>query len=220
MNYHQDLDSVYTLAHELGHSAHSHLACKNQNFLNSNYSIFVAEVASTVNEELLTRHLLENSDSEDIKAHALSHSLENFRTTLFRQTMFAEFEHRAYRQMEEKMSMTPEQASELYADIKCDFYAPANLDDHIRKEWMRIPHFYYNFYVFQYATGISAAKQVAEQIFSGQKEPYLEMLRKGGSMYPLELLEVANIDMSSPKPIESATDIYRRRLEEMKRLVD
>jgi oligoendopeptidase F len=189
---------------------HSQLAKQNQNFFDSRYEIFVAEVASTVNEELLTRHLVQEAEGE-IRRHALSHSLESFRTTLFRQAMFAEFEHRAYRKMEERMAITADEATELYGEIKEEFYRPAEVDERIRQEWMRIPHFYYNFYVFKYSTGISAANRIVDLVLEDGPESYLDMLRAGGSDYPLEILDIAGVDMRSPEPVESAVQRYRKR---------
>ncbi|PSG99243.1 MAG: oligoendopeptidase F [Nanohaloarchaea archaeon SW_7_43_1] len=216
MNYQKDIDSMYTLAHELGHSMHSELTSKNQPYLHSNYKIFVAEVASTVNEVLLTEYLLENIDDQEFGKHVLSHALENFRSTLFRQTMFADFEKKIHDKAESGEPMTAERASEIYADLKSDFYRPVEMDEHIRNEWMRIPHFYYNFYVFQYATGISAANQIAEIIQDEEPENYLKFLKSGGSAPPLELLRKAGVDMESKEPVETAIEHYSKRIEQMR----
>ena len=212
MNYQKDVNSMYTLAHELGHSVHSHLTKNNQNYLNSNYAIFVAEVASTVNEELLTRHLLEEGD-EKMRRHALDHSLENFRSTLFRQTMFAEFEKKIHETIESGEALTSKKATEIYSELKNHYYANADVDERIEKEWMRIPHFYYNFYVFQYATGISAANALVDQILDEGPETYKEFLKKGGSDYPINLLREAGVEMETGEPVEAAIKRYRKRLD-------
>lgn len=213
MNYQDDVTSMYTLAHELGHSMHSYLSSKHQNYLNSSYPIFAAEVASTVNEALLTRHLLEEGD-ERMRRHALNHSLENFRNTLFRQTMFADFEQKIHEVIESGEALNAKKATEIYAELKNHFYANADVDERIEKEWMRIPHFYYNFYVFQYSTGISAANALVDQILDDGPERYLNFLKSGGSDYPIELLRDAGVDMEVVEPVESAIDRYNKRLDQ------
>ena len=220
MNYQNDIRSMFTLAHELGHSMHSKLTSENQPYLHSNYKIFVAEVASTVNEALLTEHLLENVEDQEFRKHVLSHSLENFRSTLFRQTMFADFEKQIHEKVEEGKPITPEKASEVYGDLKSEFYKPFEMDEHIKYEWMRIPHFYYNFYVFQYSTGISAANALVEKIHEEGPEDYLEFLKSGGSDKPLELLNLAGVDMNSPEPIQVAIDHYENQIEMMEKEIE
>lgn len=225
MNYQKDINSMYTLAHELGHSMHSHYTNNNQPYINSGYDIFVAEVASTVNEALLTHHLLETIEDEEFRRHILSHYLERFRSTIYRQTMFAEFEQKIHKEIEEGGALTPDLLDEEYRDLKSDFYEPAVIDDRIAREWMRIPHFYYNFYVFQYSTGMSAATALSARILGDADNPekarerYIEFLKKGGSEYPLELLKDAGVDMSSPEPIEEALEMYEEHLEKMEKLV-
>ncbi|MFB6151983.1 MAG: oligoendopeptidase F, partial [Haloarculaceae archaeon] len=157
MNYQDDVSSMYTLAHELGHSLHSEFTSDEQPYVYSDYEIFVAEVASTVNETLLTHHLLDAVDDERLRRHVLNQYLEQFRSTLFRQTMFAEFEHRAHELEREGEALTADRLDDLYRGLKSDYYPGADVDDRIAREWMRIPHFYRAFYVYQYATGISAA---------------------------------------------------------------
>lgn len=217
MNYQDDIDSMFTLAHELGHSMHSQLTSENQPYLHSNYRIFVAEVASTVNEALLTDYLLENIEDTEFRKHVLSHALENFRSTLFRQTMFADFEKQIHKKAESGDAVTPGVASEVYSDLKSMFYKPVEMDEHIRNEWMRIPHFYYNFYVFQYATGISAANQISEIIRKNGPENYLEFLKSGGSAPPLQLLRKAGVDMEKKEPVETAIKHYEKRIEQMRK---
>jgi oligoendopeptidase F len=211
LNYQDDIASMYTLAHELGHSMHSELTSEEQPYVYSGYEIFVAEVASTVNEALLTRHLLETVDDETFRRHVLDEYLERFRSTLFRQTMFASFEHRAHELSEAGGALTPDRLDDLYGDLKSQYYEPADVDDRIAREWMRIPHFYRAYYVYQYATGISAANAIVERIDEDGEEAaadYREFLRSGSRGYPLELLATAGIDMSTPAPVESAIDAY------------
>ncbi|MFB6111886.1 MAG: oligoendopeptidase F [Halobacteriaceae archaeon] len=222
MNYQDDISSMFTLAHELGHSMHSELASESQPYVYADYEIFVAEVASTVNETLLTHHLIETVDDEQFRRHVLNEYLERIRSTLFRQTMFADFEHRIHSRIEDGEALTPDQLDEMYGDLKREFYEPANVDDLIEREWMRIPHFYYNYYVYQYATGISAAAALVEDIHEeGQPaaDRYLEFLSRGSRKYPLELLREAGVDMTTAEPIESATAIYGEYLDEMAALL-
>lgn len=214
MNYQDDVSSMYTLAHELGHSMHSYFSSGEQPFVYYNYGIFVAEVASTVNEALLTRHLLRNSDDERLRQHALSHYLENFRNTLYRQTMFADFEQKVHEGVEDGEALTPAKLDQMYGSLKEEFHAPVELDEHIRKEWMRIPHFYYNFYVYQYATGISAAETLVEKILEEGAEDYIQFLSLGSARYPVEALKVAGVDMTSSEPVETAIQRYREHLEQ------
>jgi len=221
MNYQDDVSSMYTLAHELGHSMHSELTSEAQPHVYSGYEIFVAEVASTVNEALLTHHLLETVDDEAFRRHVIDEYLERFRSTLFRQTMFASFEHRAHELSADGEALTPDRLDELYRGLKADYYEPAVVDDRIAREWMRIPHFYRAYYVYQYATGISAAVAVVDRILE-EGEPaaadYREFLRSGSRGYPLELLETAGIDMSTPEPVEAAIDTYDEMVAEYESL--
>jgi len=219
MNYQDDVSSMYTLAHELGHSMHSHLSKKNQPYIYYGYGIFVAEVASTVNEALLTRHLLENAESEKLKRHALSHYLENFRSTLFRQAMFADFEKQVHKEIEKGGALTSDSLTERYGELKKKFLKPMNVDEHIKREWMRIPHFYYNFYVYQYSTGISAAETLVEQIREDGPEDYLEFLSSGSSDYPIEVLKDAGVDMTESDPVEKAIKHYRKHIKKAEELV-
>ena len=222
MNYQDDIASMYTLAHELGHSLHSQLSSETQPYVYSGYEIFVAEVASTVNEALLTDHLLETVDDPEFRRHVLNEYLERFRSTLYRQTLFADFEHQAHQVVEENGALTPDRLDEIYGDLKREFYEPAAVDDRIEREWMRIPHFYRAYYVYQYSTGISAAVALADGILEEGEpaaERYLEFLQGGSREYPLELLETAGVDMSSPEPIQRALDVYDDHLDEMADLV-
>ncbi|SEO57014.1 oligopeptidase F. Metallo peptidase. MEROPS family M03B [Halorientalis persicus] len=221
LNYQDDVSSMYTLAHELGHSLHTQLTSEEQPYVYSGYEIFVAEVASTVNETLLTHHLLDTVEDERLRRHVLNEYLERFRSTLYRQTMFAEFEHRAHELSEAGEALTPDRLDELYRDLKGDYYEPAALDDRIAREWMRIPHFYRAFYVYQYATGISAAVALVDRILDEGEpaaEQYVDFLRKGSREYPLELLRGAGVDMASPEPVESALSVYDDYLDEFAEL--
>jgi oligoendopeptidase F len=223
MNYQDDVESMFTLAHELGHSLHSEYTSDEQPYVYSDYEIFVAEVASTVNETLLTHHMLDTVEDDRLRRHVLNQYLERFRSTLYRQTMFAEFEHRAHEMSEAGEALTPDRLDDLYAELKGDYYAPAELDDRIAREWMRIPHFYRAFYVYQYATGISAAVALVEGILDDDDpeaaDRYIDFLSQGSREYPLELLADAGVDMSSAAPIESALSVYGDYLDEMDSLL-
>ena len=222
MNYQDDIASMFTLAHELGHSLHSELAKDEQPWQYADYTIFVAEVASTVNETLLTHHLLETVEDDELRMQVLDEYLERFRQTLFRQTMFADFELRIHEIAEADGALTPDRFDEEYRDLKSEFYEPAELDDRIDREWMRIPHFYYGYYVYQYATGISAAVAIVERILEEGEDAataYREALALGGSEYPIDVLEAAGVDMTSSAPIESAISVYDEYLDRMAELL-
>ena len=221
MNYQDDVSSMFTLAHELGHSMHSELASDAQPYVYADYTIFIAEIASTVNETLLTHHLLDTVEDEQLRRHILNEYLERFRSTLFRQTMFAEFEQRAHELSAEGEALTGDRLDALYRDLKGDYYEPAVLDDRIAREWMRIPHFYYSFYVYQYSTGIAAAVALVEAIREegdSAARRYREFLQRGSHGYPLELLGDAGVDMTDSQPIEQATDVYDQYLDEFEQL--
>ncbi|WP_027340703.1 oligoendopeptidase F [Halonatronum saccharophilum] len=223
MNYTEDIDDLFTLAHELGHALHSYYSNEEQPYIYADYSIFVAEVASTVNEALLMQHLLETTEDEEKRKYILNHYLEQFRGTVYRQTMFAEFEKLIHDKAEEGVPLTPELFSKEYLDLNRKYYGDnITLDEEIGIEWARIPHFYYNFYVYQYATGFSAAIALSRQILEvGEEavEKYLNFLKGGSSDYPIELLKTAGVDMKSPEPIQEALDEFSKLVEEMKSLV-
>jgi len=222
LNYQDDISSMFTLAHELGHSLHSQYTSEEQPYVYSQYEIFVAEVASTVNEALLVNHLLDTVEDDHFRRHILNEYLERFRSTLYRQTLFADVEQRLHELTREGEALTPDRVDEVYGERKRAYYANANVDEYIEREWMRIPHFYYNFYVFQYATGISAAVALVEDILDeGQPaaDRYLEFLERGSSEYPLELLRDAGVDMSTSEPIERALGVYDDYLGEAEDLV-
>jgi len=221
MNYQDDVESMYTLAHELGHSMHSELASQSQPYVYADYTIFIAEIASTVNETLLTHHLLDTVEDDRLRRHVLNEYLERFRSTLYRQTMFAEFEQRTHELSERGEPLTTDRLDELYRELKSDYYEPAVVDDRIAREWMRIPHFYRAFYVFQYSTGISAAVALVEAIRDEGEHAanrYREFLQSGSHGYPLELLETAGVDMTTSEPIQQALDVYDTYLDEFEQL--
>jgi oligoendopeptidase F len=222
MNYQEDISSMFTLAHELGHSLHTQLTSETQPHVYGGYNIFVAEVASTVNETLLTHHLLETVEDERFRRHVLNEYVERFRSTLLRQTLFAEFEQRTHEIVEEGGALTPDRFDELYGDLKRTYYEPAVVDERITREWMRIPHFYRPFYVYQYSTGISAAVALTNHILENDEtaaEDYLTFLQSGSRDYPLDLLRGAGVDMAEPDPIESALSTYDDYLDEFEQLV-
>ena len=217
MNFDDRLSDLFTLAHELGHSMHSFYSNKNQPFRNAGYSIFVAEVASTFNETLLLNYLLENPESREERLYLLNHDLEGYRGTVFRQVMFAEFERIIHRKIDSGEALTPDVLCEEYYELNKKYYGPdLKLDDSIAVEWSRIPHFYYNFYVYKYAIGFSAAKALAKPIIDGDQEAakrYLTFLSSGGSDYPLELLKKAGVDMSASQPVENCLDSFKKSLD-------
>ena len=209
MNFTEDnINSVYTLAHEAGHSMHSFYSRRNQPYLYSDYTIFVAEVASTFNESLLTKFFLSQDIDRDMRIYLLCREIDNFRGTLYRQTMFAEFEHRVYEVAENNQPLTIETFQEIYKELlELYFGSGLVLDDCLSLECFRIPHFYFSFYVYKYATGISAAYALADRVLSGgeqELDDYLNFLKSGGSKYPIDLLKGAGVDMNSPEPLNTA----------------
>lgn len=217
MNFKGSLRDLFTLSHEAGHSMHSSLSREHQPFHYADYPIFLAEVASTLNEELLFRHLLEKTVDERQRIFLINQKIEDIRATFFRQTMFAEFELLTHEMGERNEPLTPEKLNQLYLNLNAKYFGPdAVLDSYAESEWSRIPHFYYNFYVFQYATGISAALSLAEQIRkTGETDKYLKFLSSGGSDYPIELLQKAGVDMCTAKPFENTIKIFNDLLKEL-----
>lgn len=223
MNYQDNFDSMFTLAHELGHSMHSYFSRRHQPYHYAGYKIFVAEVASTFNEALLTDYLLKGTDDPKLKMYLINHQLESFRTTLYRQTMFAEFEHIAHQRVESGQALTADVLDEIYYDLNQRYYGTEGMvvDDLIAVEWARIPHFYSAFYVYQYATGISAAVALSQQVLAEGRsavERYLTFLKSGSSDYAINVLKKAGVDMTSPEPVQQALDVFARLLDEMERL--
>lgn len=223
LNWQDKVNDLFTLAHELGHSMHSHYTRKTQPFRYGNYSIFVAEVASTCNEALLNDYMLKNVDDEKQKLYLLNHFLEGFRGTVFRQTMFAEFEHDIHKRMQDGEALTAEKLTEIYHELNKKYFGDGVVsDDEIGLEWSRIPHFYMNYYVYQYATGYSAATALASNILGGEEgavDRYHEFLKAGNSDYPIEVLKKAGVDMTSKEPILAALDVFEEKLNEMEELL-
>ena len=223
LNWQNKVNDMYTLTHELGHSVHSYYTRKTQPYRYGNYSIFVAEVASTCNEALLSDYMLKHLDDDKQKLYILNHFLEGFRGTVFRQTMFAEFEHEIHIQLQNGVALTSEKLTEIYYELNKKYFGDAVVSDElIGLEWARIPHFYYNYYVFQYATGYSAATALASHILAGTDgavEKYHEFLKAGSSDYPIEVLKQAGVDMTSKQPILDALDVFEERLNEMEKLL-
>jgi len=223
MNYKEDVFSdVFTLAHEAGHSMHTWYSQRHQSYQNYHYPIFLAEVASTFNECLLTDHLLKNTDDPRMKAFLLSRQLNDIRSTLHRQTMFAEFERDIHRVDEEGGALTLEEFRRIYRRLLERYFGPDFvLDEELELECLRIPHFYNAFYVYKYATGISAAIALSEQVLqTGETSNYLEFLRSGGSRFPMETLRAAGVDMGTPAPIEAALRLFSRRVDELASLLN
>ena len=220
LNYTDTLDDVYTVAHELGHSMHSYFSDREQEFANHDYHILVAEVASTVNEVLLTRYLLKTETDPKRRACVLGRYLEGFRTTVFRQTLFAEFEKLAHEAFQAGQTLNADALCKIYRDLNLLYYDGAKVCDLQGIEWARIPHFYRSFYVYQYATGFSSAVAIADNILrTGDPAPYLRFLTLGGSDYPIEELKVAGVDLTSPRPVADAMAEFARRVDELDELM-
>ena len=224
MNWQDNVNNLFTLAHEFGHSVHSHYTRTTQPYPYGDYSIFVAEVASTTNEALLNDHLLKTRTAKEERLYLLNNQLETFRGTLFRQTMFAEFEHMIHQAAQEGVSLTPEYLNETYLELNKRYFGDEIvIDEEISYEWARIPHFYYNYYVYQYATGISASAALSQQIME-EGEPavrrYIDnFLKAGSSDYPIEVLKAAGVDMTTKEPVLKALDQFEAVLDEMESLL-
>ena len=224
MNWQNNVDNLFTLAHEFGHSMHSYYSRQNQPYQYAGYSIFVAEVASTCNEELLFDYLMNTIEDEQQKIYLLNHWLDGFRGTVFRQTMFAEFEHIIHEMDRNGEALTADRLTEVYYDLNKKYFGEAmTVDKEIGLEWARIPHFYYNFYVYQYATGQSAATALSKQILE-EGQPAVDryvnnFLKAGCSDFPIEVLRAAGVDMESSKPIEEACKVFEEKLNELERLL-
>lgn len=223
LNHNDTLDNMFTLAHEMGHAMHSYYSNSSQPYIYSQYKIFVAEVASTCNEVLLMEYLLKNTTDKKERAYLLNHYLDSFKGTVYRQTMFAEYEMLSNKMVEEGESLTAETLNKLYYDLNCKYFGPDMVSDsEIAYEWARIPHFYYNFYVYQYATGFSSAVALAHGILkegASAVERYKKFLSGGCSASPVELLKIAGVNLETPKPIQEALDVFGEVLDEIEALL-
>lgn len=223
LNHNDTLDNMFTLAHEMGHSMHSYYSNDTQPYIYSQYKIFVAEVASTCNEVLLMEYLLANTTDPKERAYLLNHYLDSFKGTVYRQTMFAEFEMQTNKLVEDGESLTADCLNKLYYELNCKYYGPEMVSDpEIAYEWARIPHFYYDFYVYQYATGYSAAVAIAHAILkegAPAVERYLKFLSGGCSKSPIDLLKIAGVNMEEPQPIQEALAVFGEILDEIETLV-
>lgn len=222
MNYQDNIHNTFTLAHEMGHALHSYYSYREQPYVYAHYSIFTAEVASTLNEALLMEHLLNTVTERDKKLYLINYYLEQIRGTVFRQVMFAEFEKIIHEKVENGEALTSELLSSIYQQLNTDYYGPdLVLDDYASLEWSRIPHFYNAFYVYKYATGLSAATSLSRQIIEEGEpavERYLNFLKMGGSDYPLNLLKNAGVDMTSPEPVIDTMDLFDKLLDQLETL--
>lgn len=223
LNYTNTLKDVFTIVHEMGHSMHSYYTRKNQPYTYGDHSIFTAEVASTVNESLLIKHLLKTETDPEMRKYLLNYYIEEFRTTLFRQTMFAEFELMAHEEIESGGVLTAQWLNSTYEQLNSDYFGPAMAKDpYIQYEWSRIPHFYRGFYVYQYATGYSAATAISNKILTEGEEArdnYIKFLESGSSDYPVELLKIAGVDMASKEPVKMAMETFKGLVEELEKLM-
>ena len=223
MNYQDNLNNVFTLAHEMGHSMHSYYSDKNQPYLYAGYRIFVAEVASTCNEALLMEYLLRHTEDKKEKAYLINYFLEQFKGTLYRQTMFAEFEKITHEMSGRGEPLTAEILNDIYYKLNEQYFGDdIVIDKEIALEWSRIPHFYTPFYVYQYATGYSAAIAISRKILSGDaaaREGYMKFLSGGSSMNPIDLLKLCGVDMTTPEPVQSALRLFGELLDEMEELL-
>ncbi|MEG6590911.1 oligoendopeptidase F [Paenibacillus barengoltzii] len=222
LNHKDNLNSMFTLAHEMGHALHSYFSDEALKYRDAQYTIFLAEVASTTNEALLMDYLLKKSTDPKQKLYLLTYYADQFRTTLFRQTMFAEFEKLIHERAEAGESLTPQELSEIYYDLNVKYHGKDMVvDQDIEMEWARIPHFYTSFYVYKYATGFSAATSFSKQILEEGKpavDRYLGFLKSGGSDYSINILKKAGVDMSSPHPIREAMSVFENVIEQMEQL--
>lgn len=223
LNFTGTLNDVFTIAHELGHVMHSYYSNQNQPYVYSDYCIFTAEVASTVNEQLLFDYLYKNSQSDEEKALLLCNQLDNIRSTMYRQTLFADFEHMTHKMVEQGMPLLPDVLCKEYRNLYEIYHGDDFvIDDVLTYEWARIPHFYRAFYVYQYATGISAAVSISKKILNGEAGAvanYRKFLTCGGSDYPINLLKIAGVDMAAPQPVEDTLNYFQEVLDELKPLV-
>lgn len=223
MNWQDSLNHLYTLVHELGHSVHSYHTRNSQPYAYGDYSIFLAEIASTTNENILTDYLLKTQTDPKVRIYVLNHYLDGFKGTIFRQTQFAEFEHYIHQQAQEGVPLTQEFMTNYYGDLNARYYGPSvEKDPEIALEWSRIPHFYYNYYVYQYATGFSAATALSKRILDGEEgalDKYLTYLKSGSSAYPIDVMKKAGVDMTASAYLKDAMKVFESRLNELEELI-
>ncbi|MFD0897973.1 oligoendopeptidase F [Loigolactobacillus binensis] len=223
LNWQNNLNNLYTLVHEMGHSVHSYYTHHNQPYVYGDYAIFVAEIASTTNENLLTDYLLKQQTDPRTRAYILNYYLDGFKGTIFRQTQFAEFEHFIHTEDAKGVPLTAEHLSAYYGELNQKYYGPAVINDsEIALEWSRIPHFYFNYYVYQYATGFAAATTLANNIVNGtaaERTAYINYLKSGSSAYPIEIMQKAGVDMTQPTYLQQAFKVFAQRLTELETLL-
>ncbi len=224
MNYKPKvLNDVFTSEHEAGHSMHTHFSVQNQPYEYHNYTIFVAEVASTFNEQLLSKHLFDQAEDDRMRAYLLNNQIDDIRSTIIRQTMFAEFEKTSHEMAEAGEPLTVDAFKEIYGKLLVDYFGPDfTLDDELKLECLRIPHFYRSFYVYKYATGLSAAIALSQRVLNGgdaELNDYMSFLRGGCSKYPLELLRDAGVDLEKPEPVDSALQHFSNLVDQLEGLL-
>jgi oligoendopeptidase F len=227
LNYNGQYDDVSTLAHELGHTMHSYYSNKNQPYPTADYSIFVAEVASTFNEALLIHRMLETIKDDDVRLSLLMNYLDGIKGTVFRQTQFAEFELRIHEKAERGEPLTGDVLTEMYGEILKKYYGHdkgvCHIDELYAIEWAYIPHFYYNFYVYQYSTSFTASTALSEKVLGKEKgvvEKYIEFISSGGSDYPIDLLKKAGVDMTTAEPFNKTMVAMNRAMDEIEEILD
>ena len=222
MNYNDTVDNMFTLGHEMGHAMHSYLSNTTQTFTKSHYSIFVAEVASTLNEGLILQHLLKKAQDKTEKLYLLNRHIDNTMGTYFHQVLYARFELLIHEHVEKGQALSPEWLNERWAELTQKYYGPAmTLDEFAQYKWSRIPHFYLNFYVYQYATSYAASQAILDKFLSGEPgiiDKYLELLKSGGKDYPIELLKACGVDMTSAAPFEATVKLFAQQVDEVDRL--
>ncbi len=223
MNFNGTLDSVFTLAHEMGHSMHSYMSRKNNDFLESSYTIFAAEVASTFNENLLLDYMMERAESKEERLFLIDHHANSFKSTVFRQTMFAEFEREVHKLVEDGQGLTAEDFNKIYYDLNVKYFGNHMVsDEEIAYEWMRIPHFYRDFYVYKYATGYTASTVLAQKVLAKEEnavENYMKFLKDGGKHFPIDQLKIAGVDMSKPETVDQALNVFRNLVDDLDKLI-
>lgn len=223
LNFNGTLDSVFTLAHEMGHSMHSYYDRSSNDFLHSGYTIFVAEVASTFNEALLLDMLMKRAETKEEKIYLLDFYIDNYKSTVFRQTMFAEFEREVHKRVEAGEGLTAEDFNKIYYELNKLYFGPAmNVDEEIACEWMRIPHFYSDFYVYKYATGYSASAILSQKVLSGEEgavENYMKFLKDGCNHFPIEQLRIAGVDMADPASVDKALEVFSKLVDQLEEML-